>query len=51
MFKRNIVQKIRTDIAGTIKSFFKNLALYEINWKNCKARQATHDKMHCMLDT
>jgi len=34
MFRTKVVEKIKTDILGSIIFFFENRPVYEIMWKN-----------------
>jgi hypothetical protein len=56
MFHIKVVEKIKTQILLSIKSFFfGNRAVYEIILrKHCRVGHATgeqYDHSHCMLDT
>jgi len=46
MFKKNVVEKIKTHILCLITFFFENRAVYEIMWKKYCRPQTTIWRMH-----
>jgi len=45
MFQTKVVEKIKTRILCSVTFFSKNLAVYEIMWKNISDRQSTGDSV------